>query len=71
MDQAKANAIFSSYQKKVVALLTLIQFTLVLDFMVMAPLGDVLMKSLLLFFYTGFTLAHYYAAWLVRTSYCC
>jgi predicted MFS family arabinose efflux permease len=46
MDQAKANAIFSSYQKKVVALLTLIQFTLVLDFMVMAPLGDVLMKSL-------------------------
>jgi hypothetical protein len=60
MDQAKANAIFSSYQ-----------FTLVLDFMVMAPLGDVLMKSLLLFFYTGFTLAHYYAAWLVRTSYCC
>ncbi|HEX2845789.1 MAG TPA: MFS transporter [Chitinophagaceae bacterium] len=37
---------FSSYQKLVVALLALLQFTVVLDFMVLSPLGDILMKSL-------------------------
>lgn len=37
---------FSSYQKKVIALLAIVQFTIVLDFMVMAPLGDMLMKSM-------------------------
>lgn len=34
------------YQKRVVTILALVQFTLVLDFMVMAPLGDVLMKAM-------------------------
>src|SRR5947208_17192048 len=37
---------FSSYEKFVTALLALTQFTVVLDFMVMSPLGDMLMKSM-------------------------
>src|SRR6188472_324657 len=37
---------FSAYQKGVIALLAVIQFTVVLDFMVMSPLGDMLMKSM-------------------------
>src|SRR5678815_4626770 len=37
---------FTTYQKGVIALLAFLQFTVVLDFMVMAPLGDVLMKTL-------------------------
>jgi len=38
----------SSYQKFVMALLAITQFTVVLDFMVMSPLGDILMKSLVI-----------------------
>jgi predicted MFS family arabinose efflux permease len=38
----------SPYQKFVMALLAITQFTVVLDFMVMSPLGDILMKSLLI-----------------------
>ena len=37
---------FSSYQIFVIVLLALTQFTVVLDFMVMSPLGDMLMKSM-------------------------
>ena len=37
---------FSPYQKLVVALLALTQFTVILDFMVISPLGDYLMKSM-------------------------
>jgi predicted MFS family arabinose efflux permease len=37
---------FSTYQKWVIALLALTQFTVVLDFMVMSPLGDILMKQM-------------------------
>ena len=37
---------FSGYQKLAIALLAITQFTVVLDFMVMSPLGDVLMKSM-------------------------
>jgi predicted MFS family arabinose efflux permease len=37
---------FSSYEILVILLLTLTQFTVVLDFMVMSPLGDMLMKSM-------------------------
>ena len=37
---------FSSYQVWAIALLALTQFTVVLDFMVMSPLGDMLMKSM-------------------------
>ena len=36
----------SKYQILVVLLLALTQFTVVLDFMVMSPLGDLLMKSM-------------------------
>ncbi|UTA68888.1 MFS transporter [Emticicia sp. 21SJ11W-3] len=37
---------FTGYQKLVIALIAITQFTVILDFMVMSPLGDVLMKSL-------------------------
>src|SRR5215813_15148656 len=37
---------FSSYQVLVIVMLALTQFTVVLDFMVMSPLGDMLMKSM-------------------------
>jgi predicted MFS family arabinose efflux permease len=37
---------FTSYQIIVIVLLALTQFTVVLDFMVMSPLGDILMKSM-------------------------
>lgn len=48
MEQPQKNIAepFSSYQVLVIALLALLQFTIVLDFMVLAPLGDFLMKSL-------------------------
>lgn len=36
----------TGYQKILVGLLALLQFTVLLDFMVLAPLGNVLMKSL-------------------------
>ena len=37
---------FTTYQALVIVLLALTQFTVVLDFMVMSPLGDMLMKSM-------------------------
>ncbi|HSB93785.1 MAG TPA: MFS transporter, partial [Flavitalea sp.] len=37
---------FSPYQKMVIPILAIVQFTVVLDFMVMAPLGDMLMKTM-------------------------
>ena len=37
---------FTSYQKFAIVILALLQFTVVLDFMILAPLGDILMKSL-------------------------
>jgi predicted MFS family arabinose efflux permease len=37
---------FSSYQKLAIGILAIVQFTIILDFMVMAPLGDLLMKTL-------------------------
>jgi predicted MFS family arabinose efflux permease len=37
---------FSKYQVMVIILLGLTQFTVILDFMVMSPLGDLLMKSM-------------------------
>src|SRR5690242_10400972 len=37
---------FTSYQKFVVALLAFLQFTVVLDFMIISPLGALLKKSL-------------------------
>jgi predicted MFS family arabinose efflux permease len=37
---------FSAYQKLAIALLAVTQFTVILDFMVISPLGDFLMKSM-------------------------
>jgi predicted MFS family arabinose efflux permease len=37
---------FTSYQKFVIFILAMTQFSVILDFMVMSPLGDMLMKSL-------------------------
>ena len=37
---------FSSYQVFVIVILALLQFTIVLDFMILSPLGDILMKKL-------------------------
>jgi hypothetical protein len=39
---------FTTYQRIVIFLLALTQFSVVLDFMVMSPLGDLLIKTLLL-----------------------
>ncbi|TKC13188.1 MFS transporter [Pedobacter polaris] len=39
---------FTGYQKLVIFLLAITQFTVILDFMVMSPLGDILMKSMAL-----------------------
>src|SRR4051812_33396055 len=46
MKASKTKASFSRYQKGLIALLALVQFTIILDFMVMAPLGDMLMKTM-------------------------
>jgi len=46
MDTPKTTVSLTSYQKIVIFLLAAVQFTIVLDFMVMAPLGDLLMKSM-------------------------
>ena len=37
---------FTGYQKLVIFILAITQFTVILDFMVMSPLGDMLMKSM-------------------------
>lgn len=42
----KEPAHFSPYQKLAIALLAITQFTVILDFMVLSPLGDFLMKSM-------------------------
>ena len=46
MSDNKVISKFSRYQKFVISILALTQFTVVLDFMVMSPLGDMLMKSM-------------------------
>lgn len=45
MTQIK-NQAFTGYEKFVIFILAITQFTVILDFMVMAPLGDLLLKSL-------------------------
>src|SRR5664279_3378747 len=45
-DNRSALKKFTSYEKFVIAILALTQFTVILDFMVMSPLGDMLMKSM-------------------------
>ncbi|MGB4847788.1 MAG: MFS transporter [Saprospiraceae bacterium] len=39
---------FTSYQKFVIAILALLNFTIILDFMIISPLGDLLMKKLVM-----------------------
>jgi len=39
---------FTSYQKLVIFILSITQFTVILDFMIMSPLGDMIMKHMLL-----------------------
>lgn len=47
MDNQKTPTIpFTPYQKFIIAILALLQFTIILDFMVISPLGDILMKTL-------------------------
>ncbi|HMH31505.1 MAG TPA: MFS transporter [Puia sp.] len=47
MEQQKQAPIpFSRYQKFAIFIMAITQFTVILDFMVMSPLGDILMKSL-------------------------
>lgn len=46
VDAARPPKNFSPYQKFVIVLLALLQFTVILDFMILSPLGDILMKSL-------------------------
>lgn len=42
----QTNATFTGYQKFLIVILALLQFTIVLDFMIISPLGDALMKEL-------------------------
>jgi predicted MFS family arabinose efflux permease len=46
MQQQQQAVPFTGYQKFVIFILAITQFTVILDFMVMSPLGDMLMKSL-------------------------
>lgn len=46
MKEQTPSAVFTAYQKFTVFILAITQFTVILDFMVMSPLGDILMKSL-------------------------
>lgn len=46
MEQKNQPTAFTAYQKAVVFMLAITQFTVILDFMVMSPMGDILMKSL-------------------------
>jgi predicted MFS family arabinose efflux permease len=43
---ASKPAAFTPYQRFVILLLALLQFTIILDFMILSPLGDILLKSL-------------------------
>lgn len=44
--QSQQSIPFTAYQKMVIFILAITQFTVVLDFMVMSPLGDIMMKTL-------------------------
>jgi predicted MFS family arabinose efflux permease len=46
MQADPAKTVFSSYQKGVLALLAFLQFTVILDFMIISPLGAMLMPTL-------------------------
>lgn len=46
MKTEKQTISFTPYQKLLVAILAFLNFTVILDFMVLSPLGDILMKSM-------------------------
>src|SRR5258706_16384535 len=46
MGGAKPRLVFSRYQKFVIAMLAFLQFTLILDFMIISPLGAMMMPTL-------------------------
>jgi predicted MFS family arabinose efflux permease len=46
LNQAKKLVLFTGYEKFVIGLLAFLQFTIILDFMVLSPLGAVLMPAL-------------------------
>jgi predicted MFS family arabinose efflux permease len=46
MNKDKAKFSFTSYQKFMIFIMAITQFSIVLDFMIMSPLGDMLMKSM-------------------------
>src|SRR6478609_5200309 len=48
MEKDKAKTSFTTYQKFAIFILAITQFSVVLDFMIMSPLGDMLMKVLAL-----------------------
>ncbi len=46
MTETKVSSAFTPYQKFIVAVLAFLQFTIILDFMVLSPLGAILMPAL-------------------------
>lgn len=46
MDQTTRHRVFSRYETFIIAIISLLQFTVILDFMVMAPLGALLIRIL-------------------------
>src|SRR5258708_26610877 len=46
VDQQQQTPGFSRYQSVLIALLALVQFTIILDFMIMSPLGAIIMPAL-------------------------
>jgi predicted MFS family arabinose efflux permease len=46
VQQNQVSLPFTGYQKFAIFILAVTQFTVILDFMVMSPMGDILMKSL-------------------------
>ncbi|HRD38851.1 MAG TPA: MFS transporter, partial [Bacteroidia bacterium] len=46
MSETSPNFSFTPYQKFMVAILAIMQFTVVLDFMVLSPLGALLLEKL-------------------------
>lgn len=45
-EKEKTKTVFTRYQAFIIAILAILQFTIILDFMVLSPLGDMLIKTL-------------------------
>ena len=46
MNKATATVPFTAYQKFAIFILAITQFSVILDFMIMSPLGDIMMKAI-------------------------